>query len=133
MIGLQAGWDWTVYKGLATWGMRCKGGLFVNFADQYSRVITWGASADPMATYPDLDETRLARSRDISGVLDLGLTTSYRLRQNLVLHAAYDAVFISGLALAPEQIDCQVGAPDRINSNGFQIFQSVSLGLELTW
>lgn len=137
MIGLQAGWDWTVYQGLATWGMRCKGGLFVNFADQYSRIITWGGTddpnPDPVATFPNLDETRLERSRDISGVLDLGLTTSYRLRQNLVLHAAYDAVFISGLALAPEQIDCQVDAPDRINNGGLMIFQSVSLGLELTW
>ncbi|MBN1911006.1 MAG: BBP7 family outer membrane beta-barrel protein [Pirellulales bacterium] len=132
MIGLQIGTDVTSQYGRAELGFRAKGGVFVNFADQFSRLSSWGAANDPLAT-TDLDEERLARSRDVASVLEVGFISSYQLRQNLLLRLSYDLMWVSGVALAPEQVLMQDNAPERINHNGIQLFQSVTLGAEFRW
>ena len=146
MVGVQLGGDWVYRKGFAELGIRMKGGVFINFADQYSTVLSTGGLGDPMGDvelydvngpYTDVNnqysEQRLARSRDVAGVAELGFTAGYQIRSNLVVRAAYDLMWISGVALAPEQINGRIGAPGRINRNGMMFMQSLSLGLELDW
>jgi len=146
MVGLQIGGDVVYRKGFAELGMRIKGGVFVNFADQYSTVLSTGGLDDPMGDpelydvngpYTDVNnqysEERLARSRDVAGVAEFGFTAAYQVRANMVVRAAYDLMWLSGVALAPEQVNGQIGVPGRINRNGLQFMQSLSLGVELDW
>jgi len=146
MVGLQIGGDAVYRKGFAELGMRIKGGVFINFADQVSTLLSTGGLDDPMGDtelydvngpYTDVNnqyyEERTARSRDVAGVVELGFTAGYQLRTNLVVRAAYDLMWLSGVALAPEQIDGHIGVPGHINRNGLQFMQSLSLGLELDW
>ncbi len=146
MVGLQIGGDVVWRKGFAELGMRAKGGVFVNFADQYTTLVSTGGLGDPMANqelydvngpYTDTNdqysEDRLARSRDVGGVAEFGFTAGYQVRRNMVVRAAYDIMWLSGVALAPEQVNGQIGAPGRINRNGLLFMQSLSLGVELDW
>jgi hypothetical protein len=66
-------------------------------------------------------------------VAELGFTAAYQIRTNLVARAAYDLMWLSGVALAPEQISGQIGTHGYCNRNGLQFMQSLSLGLELDW
>jgi len=146
MVGLQIGGDAVYRKGFAELGIRMKGGVFINFADQISSILSTGGLDDPMGDvelydvngpYTDVNnqyyEERLARSRDVAGVAELGFTASYQVRANMVIRAAYDLMWLSGVALAPEQVDGQIGVPGRVNRNGLQFMQSLSLGIELDW
>ncbi|MBN1588957.1 MAG: BBP7 family outer membrane beta-barrel protein [Pirellulales bacterium] len=146
MVGLQIGADVVYRQGFAEFGMRIKSGVFINFADQYSTLVSTGGLDDPMANtelydangkYTNVNnqysEERFGRSRDVAGLAEFGFTASYQVRRNMVIRAAYDLMWLNGLALAPEQVDGQIGAPDRINRNGLQMLQSLSLGVELDW
>lgn len=133
MFGVQLGGDAVIRRGRGELGVRLKGGVFMNFADQTSYIETTGAADDLLSNGVDLDEHRYARSRDIAGVAEVGFTASYQLRRNLAVRAAYDLMWINGLALAPEQVNFQAGAPGRINRNGMLLMQSLSMGLELNW
>jgi hypothetical protein len=148
--GLQAGVDCTWRKGLAEAGIGIKGGAFINFADQNSTFLTTGAADDLLSNGTDYSERRGARSRDVAGVAELDLGVSYHLRPNMVVRASYDLMWVSGVALAPEQLVFvesvvrttgihQQGAPGsinsaaRIDSDGLIFMQSLSLGLEVNW
>jgi hypothetical protein len=113
-------------------------------------VVTTGAAGDLLSNGQDIDETRYARSRDVAGVAELGMGFAYHLRHNLVARASYDLMWISGVALAPEQLVFadsvtrtrgvrEQGTPGAINSaariesDGLIFMQSLSLGLELNW
>jgi hypothetical protein len=146
LVGVQIGGDVVWRKGFAEYGVRLKGGLFMNFADRYSYMVSTGGLGDPMANqdlydvngpYTDTNdqysEERRARSRDIASIAELGFTAGYQIRRNMVLRAAYDLSWLTGLALAPEQVQGQVGAPASINHNGMLLMQSLSVGLELDW
>jgi hypothetical protein len=147
LVGLQIGGDLVYRKGFAEFGTRAKGGAFVNFADNITSLVSTGGLDDPMANhdlydvngrYTDVNnqysENHLARSRDVAGVIEVGFTAGYQLRRNLFVRAAYDMMWLNGLVLAPEQVNGEVGVPaDRINRNGLQFMQSLSLGMELDW
>jgi len=146
LVGLQVGLDMLWRQGFAEFGVRVKGGAFVNFADMNSSLISTGGLDDPMANAELYDasgpytsvnnqytESRAASIRDVAGVAEFGLTAAYQLRTNIVVRAAYDLMWVNGLAQAPNQVSSQVGGPGRINNDGLQLFQSLSLGLEVDW
>ncbi|HLA83862.1 MAG TPA: hypothetical protein VJL29_03630, partial [Thermoguttaceae bacterium] len=146
MVGLQIGCDGVYRKDFLELGVRGKAGVFINFADQLSTVLSTGGLGDPMGDvelydangpYTDVNdqyyEERIARSRDAAGLVEVGFTAGYQVRSNMVVRAAFDMMWLNGVALAPEQVDGQIGAPGRINRNGLQFMQSLSLGVELDW
>ncbi|NLE40178.1 MAG: BBP7 family outer membrane beta-barrel protein [Pirellulaceae bacterium] len=146
LVGLQIGLDMLWRQGFFEMGVLVKGGAFVNFADMNSSLVSTGGLDDPMANQDLYDasgpytnvnnrytQNREASIRDVAGVAEFGLTAAYQLRKNIVLRAAYDMMWVNGLAMAPEQINGQVGAPGRINNDGLQLLQSLSLGLEVDW
>lgn len=138
MFGLQIGLDAIHQKGPWHFGADVKGALFINFADQHSRGLSWGAynedtgTGDPYAEF-DVNFENLVRSRDIASIAELGFMTSYQLRENMTVSMHYDLAWVTGLALAPEQFMPQVDAPARIDNHGQLLMQSLSLGLELVW
>lgn len=146
MVGLQIGGDIVVRKGFLELGTRAKGAIFVNFADRLSSMVSTGGLDDPMGDVDLYDasgpytnvnnqysEYHTDRSRDAAGLLEVGFTASYQVRANLVVHAAYDMMWLMGVALAPEQVNGRIGSPGRVENGGVLFMQSLSLGLELDW
>ncbi len=132
LFGLQFGGDYMRRQCKWQWGFRSKAGLFVNFSDQFSTIVT-DATDDPMATTP-LDISLVGQKDAVSLLFEIGVAGSYRIRPNMVLHGAYDFMWVTGLALAPEQLTFQIDPPDgRINKNGHIYSHGLTLDLELTW
>ena len=66
---------------------------------------------------------------------ELNLTAIYRLNEVWNLRAGYNLMWLSGVALAPNQLDFSA-APDagnRIASNGSVFLHGVSAGIEARW
>ncbi len=127
LFGLQIGGDYIYRKCKWTWGFRAKAGPFINFCDQKSHVTSYDAGET------ELDFYRIARKDDAALVIEFGFLTTYKVRPNLTLRAAYDLMWVTGLALAPEQLRFETDPPTGINTNGLAYLHGLSLGLTWTW
>ncbi len=131
LLGLQVGADLTYRKCKYTYGVRVKASPCINFASQVSRVVT-NAADDPYATIP-LDY-RTSHARDVVTFIgEVGFVGTYRLRPNFSLRASYDLMWVTGLALASEQIAFQTDPPDAIDTYGINFYQGLTLGFEWIW
>jgi len=137
LLGFQIGGDLMFRDKVWEWGARYKLGPFLNYADQVSAILAhrhvtpvpagtedWPAS---VAVY------RKARKYEVAGMAEIGVEGKYKVTPNFTVHAAYDWMFITNLAFAPEQADYNVHAPGRVNSNGHAYYHGLSLGLEWLW
>jgi hypothetical protein len=66
---------------------------------------------------------------------EAGLFASYRVSDCLTVRAGYQVLYLSGVALAPEQIDFSADptVPSDINVNGGILYHGGSLGVMFTW
>lgn len=127
LLGLQVGVDMIFQKCRWNWGVHSKIGPFVNFADQISNISSGPEGA------PDYIR-RMAWSKHGAALLaEMGFEASYRFRPNLVGRASYDFMWVSGVAIAPEQLQYEVQPIQRINTNGLAFFHGVTMGLEWLW
>jgi hypothetical protein len=131
LYGLQIGADYIYRHCRWSWGFRVKAGPFINFCDQASHVRT-DATADPLVT-TDLDFRRVARKDAAALVAEMGFVGTYKIRPNMVFRAAYDFMWVTGLALAPEQLTFQTNPPPALNHGGMIFYHGLTLGLELQW
>ena len=131
MFGLQIGGDYMHRNCRWAWGVRAKAGPFINFSDQASHVAT-DAGGDLEAT-PQLNIRRYAKKDDAALLAEFGFVGTYNIRPNVMLRGAYDFMWVTGLALAPEQLQFETDPPARVNDNGRIFFHGLSLGLEMTW
>jgi len=131
LFGFQIGGDYIHRQCKWQWGFRGKTGLFVNFADQNSRILT-SAPGDPFAT-TQLNITNYARRDVVSLLAEIGFVGRYKIRPNLVLNAGYDLMWVTGLALAPEQLTFDTTPANDINKNGHVYMHGLTLELEWTW
>jgi len=129
MVGLQVGCDMMYRRCKWSWGVRTKAGPFINMADQNSDVVT-DALGDPWFKGGDLDIHRLARKNEASLVAEVGFTGTYRIRPNLTLNATYDFMWVTGLALAAEQLRFERNPPTEVNVDGHIYYHGLSLGFE---
>jgi hypothetical protein len=127
LLGLQVGADLTFRQCRWDWGIRSKLGAFVNFSDQVSDI------ASGVAGSPDFVHRLAASKHEASLIGEVGFHTSYKFRPNLVGHASYDFMWVSGVALAPEQLQFTQMPINRINTNGLAMFQGLTLGMEWLW
>jgi hypothetical protein len=133
LIGLQIGADLIQRKCKWSWGIRAKIGPFVNFAGQNSQAIADAPeSVDEFATTP-LDFYRRADHNGAALVGEFGFIGSYKVKPNLALVAAYDFMWVSGLALAAEQLIFEADPPARVNTNGHLYYHGVTLAVEAVW
>ena len=132
MFGPQVGADLMFHRCRYSFGVQTKLAPLVNFSDQSSTIVT-NSAGDPLATYGDIHDLRYAKKDDCSLVGELSILGNYRIRKDLVVHAGYHFTWITGLALAGEQIQFQPNAPDRINDNGHTCHHGLSGGLEWLW
>ena len=66
-------------------------------------------------------------------VAEVGFEARYRLTPCLALRMAYDFMWVSGLALAPEQIKFTTIQEPKVNDGGAILIQGLTAGCELTW
>ena len=125
MVGVQGGGEFM--ENYTNWslGMRFKGGLMYNFADRRSfqaRVINGNS---------DFNDQNLTRG-NVAGVIEAGVVTTYQLRTNLVARFAYDAMYVTGIATAPENMRLGDTFPNFEVTHD-AVFHGMSLGFEMLW
>ncbi|MEN6452599.1 MAG: BBP7 family outer membrane beta-barrel protein [Thermoguttaceae bacterium] len=128
LLGLQLGADMEFRQCRWSWGVRAKVGPYINFADQVSDIAAGVMGEDPTFSH-HLTEAR----HNAALVGEVGFTATYKFRPNLIGRASYDFMWVTGLALAPEQLQFSTNPVDRINTNGTAVFNGPSLGLEWLW
>lgn len=150
LVGLQIGGDWIYRQCKWAWGIRAKAGPFINFEDMSSHLAinatpaVWDTEAgmfvsvgDPYlpADAQDLDIRRTAKRNGAALVGEVGVVGTYKVNPHLTLRAAYDIVWVTGLALAPEQLVYETDPPEKlkVNDNGHYFLQGITLGGEFLW
>jgi hypothetical protein len=129
MIGLQFGLDIEYRHCLWGWGAEAKVAPSINFAGQHSYVRSNAlAQGDPF-TAVDLNEFRYSDEDDVALLGDVSVYGYYKLHPNLTLRASWDMTFLVGVAMAAEQILWVRDPSPRVNNNGYQYHQGISLGL----
>ncbi len=129
LVGLQIGADMTFRKCRWEWGIESKVGPFVNFADQMTTID--GVIDNMPQSFVNQNIT--AAKYQVAFVGEVGFQASYKFTPNMIGRAAYDFMWVTGIALAPEQV-ALVSQPDtRINLNGSIYSHGISLGVEWLW
>jgi hypothetical protein len=145
MLGLQFGGDYVFRRCKWTLGMRAKMGPFVNFMDQASRITADETQLSPDPPFDPVQQIRradiaaVARKNGASLVGEFGLVGTYKLNPAFTARVAYDFAWITGLALAPEQLIFQPDAAvlpaaiGRVNDNGHVYVHGLTLSAEYAW
>jgi hypothetical protein len=141
LVGLQIGGDLMFRERLWEFGARYKLGPMLNFAEQTSEIM-----AEQTTHYTDgsshsipADAYRNADKTEVAGMAEIGVEGLYRITPNLIFHAAYDWIFITNLALAPEQVNYGMArqvdgySSASVNTNGHALYHGLTLSLEFLW
>jgi len=109
------------------WEATGKAGIFANDAQQEQYVIDYQEFVVRPLTSASTDRAAF--------IGELNLTGIYRLNENWNLRAGYNAIWISGVALAPNQLDFsgELPAGNQLSSNGSVFLHGVNCGIEARW
>jgi len=119
-----------------TWGVRSKLSPCVNFSDQNSNVLITDTQEFPLPPQPtqfNRGPLIAASKHEASLIGEVGFEATFKFRPNLMGRAAYDFTWVTGLALAPEQLQMTTSPVNKINTNGMIFMHGLSLGLEWLW
>ncbi len=134
MFGLQFGGDWMVRRCKWSYGMRIKAGPFFNFSDKDLRLVASGIDfTGPAPVTSELDIQRDSRKNGTALLAEFGFVGTYKIHPNLTLRAAYDFMWLTGLALAPEQLVFAERITSAVNDNGHIYFHGLTLGAEYSF
>jgi hypothetical protein len=124
LAGIQFGAGFTERYTEWSWGVKAKAGGFVNYMDRKSDVrTTEGGIAERSEDINDETLTVMAEAK---------LYAVYQLRPNLAVRTSYDALFLNGVALAPENLGLESTFP-KLNIDGGPYFHGLSFGFEAFW
>jgi hypothetical protein len=110
-------------------GMNMKVGLFDNFA-QGNMIESYSATNNDLSSYY---REFSATTHHLACMGGLGVDGCYHLTDEVMLCCGYDVLFLSNLALGPEQINGLNNNWYHVQTNGSAVIQSVSLGLEVAF
>jgi len=129
LYGYQLGADMEVYNmgGPLRINALCKAGALANYAEFNIHRM------DPVPPPYTIDDSRNStRSNHYAFLGEVGLTATYAITERLAVRASYSAVWLEGVALAPEQI----GATDfsvptaAIDTTGGVFYTGGGIGIE---
>jgi hypothetical protein len=128
LIGLQFGTEYTheLFFRWLYFSVECKGGAFLNFADQKNLLFNTGTTYDQ----------RSARDTQFSSMLDLSVAVSALVGNHLTLRGGYTFLFLDGIALATDQLDTNptmTNSRDFIADKGAMTLQGPFVGGEIAW
>lgn len=129
LIGAQIGGDLIDEHIRWNWGVRGKAGLYANFAEQNS-VVLIQAQDDLFTTG---DQYSSGRDQRLAFIGEFGFVGNYRWTPNVTFRAAWDLMWVSRLALAPEQLNFTFPQTNQINTMGGLFFNTFSLGADVSW
>jgi hypothetical protein len=123
LYGFQLGGDWQCYNngGPLRVDALCKAGIYENVASH-----DFGASAGP--NYLPLLEERRNQTAFMG---QAGAVATYAVTCHLSLRASVEAVWLEGVALAPEQVDLNGPGMSGIDTSGGLFYYGGGLGAEL--
>jgi hypothetical protein len=129
LYGLQLGADADVldFGGPLQVKAMCRAGMFANFARQdVHRVGT-----DPNGA-PDDDLLSATRSDHLAFLGQTGVVLTYAITPNLAFRATVEAMWLEGVALAPEQIGTTdfIGGTATVDASGGIFYYGGGMGLE---
>ncbi len=108
-----------------SWGGRFRAGGLFNFADRRSQldvvVLQVADARDEAVT-----------SQNLAAVLEGGLTATYQVRTNLIARLSYDAMYVTGIATAPENLGIGDTFP-LFETTGDSLYHGLSVGFEMLW
>lgn len=116
------------------WKVRTRVGGFANAAGRSSALATAMEVVDPLtgdtvisrsSTSQQLDESQIAV------LLELGLSAAYHLRPNTTFRVGYDFTYITGLAMAPENLGFSTFPP--LSTDEHCLYHGANLAFETTW
>ena len=124
LYGFQLGADWEFYNmgGPLRLNALCKAGIYANAATQSIRQIDTGST----------DETLSATRDQAAFIGEAGLAATYQVTRRLAFRASYQAVWLEGVALAPEQISATnfTAGTATVDTHGGIFYYGGGLGLE---
>jgi hypothetical protein len=128
LYGVQLGGRTRRTRGRYGWEAMGKAGIFGNDAEQRQSVTD----------FPDfpLRPTVSSRSTGVAFVGEANLTALYRVTQDWNLRAGYTAMWIGGLALAPDQLDfdfASASGGEQLNNGGAILLHGVNVGIDGRW
>jgi hypothetical protein len=132
LFGLQFGADMTFRRCKWNWGIRSKVGVYVNFSQCNQRIVN-NVPADYPLSDVQFDADFQTREQQAAFIGEVGFQAEYKFRPNFSGRAAYDFMWITGVSLAPEQVEWVYVPVPKNNANGDIYAHGITLGLEWTW
>ncbi len=102
-----------------------KAGVYNNHADQLTTTTGVGGAVASLS----------ASGINTAFVGDLGVTAAYAINDRWTLRGGYQAIWVNGIALAPDQLDdsdIATGAA-TLDTSGHPIYHGLTLAAELAW
>lgn len=132
LCGGQLGARWRCWGERLGFEATGKLGVFGNAAEQEQYITDY--PADQSGAFP-LRPLTGDDGTEVAFVSDLNLTAIYRLNEVWSLRAGYNLIWISGVALAPDQLDFSGTLPagDQLHSTGSLFLHGASCGVEARW
>ncbi len=124
MIGTQLGFSWTHERARWSLGAEMKGGIFLNRSNVDSAFEVTGNVTSGNNRIED---------DNMSFLSDAAVLAKWHLRPNVSLRVGLDLVFLTSLALAPDQINFAPVSTAETIVRGDVSFLSGSVGLETYW
>ena len=69
---------------------------------------------------------------NLAAAVEAGLSAQYQIRTNLVARVSYDALYITGIASAPENLGLAPEWPN-FEVTGDVLYHGLSVGFEMLW
>lgn len=130
LVGLQIGGDMVYRYNKGSWGFRGKVGPMINSAWHVSRISSGGI--DPYANVFPNDQLAASNS-SVSCVIEFGVTGRYMITPHFWLTAGYDLMWVTGLALAPEQMTFETDPSAKLGVGGTVFYHGLTAGVEWTF
>lgn len=126
LIGGQLGLRTGRMRGRCAWDLTLKGGLYGSVLAQEQRLL------DSNNTF--VLRSASARAGSAAFLGDIHVVGLYQLNDAWAVHSGYYAMYVAGVALAPDQLDFDNrAASGRHVSRGDLFLHGLSLGLEARW
>lgn len=126
MFGIQIGTDLVENYTNWSWGGRFKAAGLYNFADRRSSLQLRIDNEQIVDNFEKIDKQNLAI------LVEGGLMATYQLRANMSVRLAYDAMYVTGFGVAPENMEIAETFP-RFEVTGDAIYHGMSAGFEMLW
>ena len=110
-------------------GVNLKAGIFDNFA-QGNITESYATTNNDLSTYIRQFSNTSHHLAFMGGV---GVDAAWHITKEVTVRTGYDVLFLSGLALGPEQINGVANGWYRVQTNGSACIQSVHSGLEVAF